>query len=347
MSYPCLDYYKDEAHVASKVFNILKDFPLYDFYNKLHNEVTNVTTTDKRCALCTVNLTRTKQEQIDLLNLCQNFCHILLNFDHIKTVYQKISSDKRCTFTSYWLYDQVTKIPNFSSLSSKFYDPFPLISKHSHSKIKDCSLENYRIDKNKFTHKKILYEFLHIYDSIQDKLNSQEDVSKIQLYCMHIKENFRYYNIIKESCKSKGTCDYYDEYKQFKEKFKEPKVINLICEKCDYIKTSCEKGSNGEDDVPCLREKGYSFLYLIFGNDADNIINIILKVTTISVPILVFSVILFKFTPLGKSLNKLKQERKKSGRKKKEENIQDYMKNYAAYLDSEMKNRVHLGYHAT
>ncbi|KMZ77357.1 hypothetical protein PVIIG_05505, partial [Plasmodium vivax India VII] len=64
-------------------------------------------------------------------------------------------------------------------------------------------------------------------------------------------------------------------------------------------------------------------------------------------PILAFFVILFKFTPFKKTLNKLKQERKKSGLRKKEENIQDYMKNYASYLDKEMKNRVHLGYHAT
>ncbi|CAI7721767.1 PIR protein [Plasmodium vivax] len=347
MFYPCLDYYKDEAHVASKVFNILKDFPLYDFYNKLHNEVTNVTTTDERCASCTVTLTLRTQEGTKLLELCQKFCYILLNFEEIKSTYQKKSPDNLCPFTSYWLYDQVTKIPNFSSLSSKFYHTLQTLSEHPLSKLKKCSLKNYETEKSEFTNKKILYEFLHIYDDIKNKFDSQEDDSKIQLYCKHIKENFRYYNIIKEDCKGEGTCDYYDEYIQFKNKFKDPEVLKLIYEKCDYIKTSCEKGSNGEDDVPCLREKGNSFLYLIFGNDPEDTIKVLIKVTTISAPILAFFVILFKFTPFGKNLKKLKKERKKSGHQKKEENIQDYMKNYAAHLDSEMKNRVHLGYHAT
>ncbi|KNA01748.1 hypothetical protein PVNG_05600, partial [Plasmodium vivax North Korean] len=328
-------------------FNILKVFPLYDFYYKLHSEVTKATTEEGRCKVCSVSLTLATTEGTKLLELCQKFCYILLNFEERKTIYENIHSHDLCPFTSYWLYDQVTKIPNFSSLSSKFYLLLTQISKNSNSKIKDCSLENYRIDKIKFTNKKILYEFLHIYDGIRKKLNSQEDDSNIHLYCKHIKENFRYYNIIKESCKSKDTCEYNDEYIQFKNKFKDPEVLKLIYEKCDFEKTSCEHNSNGDDDVPCLREKGYSFLYLIFGNDADDIINILFKATTISAPILAFFVILFKFTPLGKSLNKIKQERKKNGHKKKEENIQEYMKNYAEYVDSEMKNRVHLGYHAT
>ncbi|VUZ98027.1 PIR protein [Plasmodium vivax] len=176
---------------------------------------------------------------------------------------------------------------------SNFYIPVLMYTGLNGSKFNNCSLKNFAIDKNNFDIKRTLYEFIENYEGIKNKI-SQENNSN------------------------------------FKEKFSNPEVLNLIYDKCNYEKTSCQNCSNGEDDVPCLREKGNSFLNLIFGNDADNIINILLK-----------------FTPFGKNLNKLKKERKKSGHKKKEENIQDYMKNYAAYLDSEMKNRVHLGYHPT
>ncbi|VUZ95029.1 PIR protein [Plasmodium vivax] len=346
MSYPCLDYYKDEAHVAPEVVNILKDFTLYNFYNKLHSKVTNAITTDSRCYLCSTSLTRRTQEGTKLLELCQKFCYILLNLEEIKTIYENIHSDDLCPFTSYWLYDRVTKIPDFLSFSSSFYHTLQTLSKHPLSELKKCSLKNYETEKSEFTNLKILYEFLHIYDDIKNKLNSTEDYSKIKLYCKHIKENFRFYNDVKVNC-SNNICKYHTELQNFKNKFRSSDELEFICEKCDYTKTSCEQGFSGEGDVPCLREKGNSFLYQLFGNDADNIINILLKVTTISAPILALFVILFKFTPFGKNLNKLKQERKKSGHKKKEVNIQDYMKNYAAHLDSEMKNRVHLGYHPT
>ncbi|KMZ77139.1 hypothetical protein PVIIG_05349 [Plasmodium vivax India VII] len=57
--------------------------------------------------------------------------------------------------------------------------------------------------------------------------------------------------------------------------------------------------------------------------------------------------ILFKFTPFGRKLNRINAKRKKTGRKKKEENIEDYMNNYAAYVDNVMKNRVNVAYHAS
>ncbi|VUZ97276.1 PIR protein, partial [Plasmodium vivax] len=49
----------------------------------------------------------------------------------------------------------------------------------------------------------------------------------------------------------------------------------------------------------------------------------------------------------GSKLSRLKAKRQKNGRKKKEENIEDYMNNYAAYVDNVMKNRVNVSYHAS
>ncbi|KMZ95068.1 hypothetical protein PVMG_05595 [Plasmodium vivax Mauritania I] len=274
-----------------QIVNILKDFTLYNFYNKLHSKVTNATTTDSRCSLCSISLTRLTQEGTKLLELCQKFCYILLNFEEIKTIYENIHSDDLCPFTSYWLYDRVTKIPDFLSFSSSFYLLLTQISKNSNSEIKNCSLENYGTDKNKFTNLKILYEFLHIYDDLEKELDSQEDVSKIQLYCKHIKENFRFYNEVK--CPN-NTCINDKVLQEFKKKFSESNVLELICKKCKYQKTSCKQGSNAEVDVPCLRTKGNPFLFLIFGDDPEHIINVLLNFSLISAPILALFVILFK-----------------------------------------------------
>ncbi|KMZ77735.1 hypothetical protein PVIIG_00424 [Plasmodium vivax India VII] len=193
----------------------------------------------------------------------------------------------------YWLYYNVTRLTAQLSLISNFYIPVYIYANFNKSNFKNCSLKNLNIDKNKFYIKKILYEFIEIYDEIKNKISHDNNLN-VKLYCKHIKENFRFFNSINEECINQNSCDYYDEYKQFKEKVSNTEDLKLICEKCDYEKTSCEQGISGEGDVPCLREKGNSFIYLIFGNDPEDVIQVLLKVTTISVPILAFFVILFK-----------------------------------------------------
>ncbi|KMZ94045.1 hypothetical protein PVMG_02271 [Plasmodium vivax Mauritania I] len=110
---------------------------------------------------------------------------------------------------------------------------------------------------------------------------------------MHIKKKFRFYNIAKENCIN-DECNYFTELQNFKNKINELGDLNTILNKCKYGMTSCEHGSNGEGDVPCLREKGNSFLNLIFCNSIEDIINVLLKFTIISDPILTLFVILFK-----------------------------------------------------
>ncbi|VUZ99568.1 PIR protein [Plasmodium vivax] len=349
MLYPNLHYYENEsdAHNSGN-HNVLKSLPLYKYYEELHNAIDtyNDQKLDVDCDYCTSNQESKSDEGSKLIKLCRGICGIIQDFDNFKKNCKQIPDEKLCPYINYWLLDYALTISNVNTHIDRFYSALAIISISKRNLWKKCSFKKYTLKKSIFDKKKILYEFTEIYDHIKEEF-SHENNSNVKTYCKHIKENFRYFNSINEECINQNSCDYYDEYKKFKEKFNNPEVLNLIYEKCDYTKTPCAQGSNAEDDVPCLREKGNSFLYQIFGNDAENIINILLKVTTISAPILVLFVILFKFTPLGKNLNKIKQERKKSGHKKKEENIQDYMKNYAAHLDSEMKNRIHLGYHAT
>ncbi|VUZ99665.1 PIR protein [Plasmodium vivax] len=348
MLYPYLHYYENEsdAHNSGN-HNVLKSLPLYKYYEELHKavDIYKDRQLDDHCKYCSSNQGNQSEEGSNLIKLCRGICGTIQNFDNIKQKCKKISDEKWCPYINYWLFDYALNTTNSNGYVNSFYFALTIISGSGKNLLKNCSFQNYNLDKSTFDTKKILYEFTEIYDHIKEEISGEYNL-KIQSYCKHIKENFRFYNDVKIICPD-STCKYHTELQEFKKKFSESDELEFICEKCKYQKTSCKQGTNAEGDVPCLRIKGNPFLSLIYGDDPEHIINVLLNFSLISTPILALFVILFKFTPLGKSLNKLKQERKKSGRKKKEENIQDYMKNYAAYLDSEMKNRVHLGYHAT
>ncbi|SCA59635.1 VIR protein [Plasmodium vivax] len=344
MSYLSLLY----SGVDEEKYSILKKLSLYDFYEELNKELVKELKTSPdlqtKCQYCQAKIASQAENGEKLINLCKQICNIIFNVHDILDKCNDKTGNKACNYMGYWLYYNVMSLTNNQSLVLNFYDPIFMYTTVNKSKFNNCFLKNFNLDKNKFYIKKILYEFNEIYDEIKNKISDEINLN-IQSYCKHIKENFRFYNEVKDKC-SNTSCEYDTELQAFKNKFNKTDVLEFIYEKCKYQKTSCKQGSNAEDDVPCLRKKGNPFLFLIFGDDPEHIINILLNFSLISAPILALFVILFKFTPLGKSLNKIKQERKKNGHKKKEENIQDYMKNYAAYLDSEMKNRVHLGYHA-
>ncbi|VUZ99900.1 PIR protein [Plasmodium vivax] len=346
MSNQILKYAEANINITPEVNKLLDSLPLYDFYKKFDNEFKNSISSHKKCSVCGLSLTMITEESRKLNNLCKKVCYILLNFKDMEKLIQRLTNDKCCAYMSTWLFNHITNIPNFNLKSDDFYSAINIISQNELSKIKNCTLENYKINKSVFNNDQILYEFLEIYKKIEEKLTSTDDSSK-NIYCKHIKQIFSHYHRIKNICATDDSCSKYKELLKFKEKFKELNIINLICEKCDFKKSTCKHGSTVEDDVPCLSSQKYGFLFLIFGDDPEHIINVLFNVTIISAPILALFLILFKFTPFGKTLKKLKQEGRKNGRQKKEENIQDYMKNYAAYVDSAMKNRVHLTYHNT
>ncbi|KMZ81709.1 hypothetical protein PVIIG_05541 [Plasmodium vivax India VII] len=247
---------------------------------------------------------------------------------------------------SHWLYDKVVSITQGTNLFINFYAALLIFSSTNKEKFKNCTLKDFKVDKEAFHKKHILYEFLESYDDMKKKIESQIELYT-PLYCKHVKENFRFYNDVKDQCTSEASCDYFKELNEFKTKFIQENVLNFIYDKCKYKKSSCKYGSNTDNDVPCLRAKGSPFILLLLGNDPDDIVNILLNVTIISVPILAIFLILFKFTPFGSKLSRLKAKLQKNGHKKKEENIEDYMNNYAAYVDNVMKNRVNVSYHAS
>ncbi|VUZ99693.1 PIR protein [Plasmodium vivax] len=209
----------------------------------------------------------------------------------------------------------------------------------------NCTLNNFNMDRNTFKKKHILYEFLESYDDMKNKIDSQNELYT-PLYCKRVKEYFNFYNLIKDNCIN-DTCEYSNDLQNFKNKINKPEELTFIYEKCKYKSISCKHGTNGNDDVPCLGPQGNPLLFQIFGNDPDNIVNVLLNVAIISVPTLTIFLILFKFTPFGRKLNRINAKGRKTGHNEKEENIEDYMNNYAAYVDNVMKNRVNLAYHAS
>ncbi|KMZ95503.1 hypothetical protein PVMG_05810 [Plasmodium vivax Mauritania I] len=211
---------------------------------------------------------------------------------------------------SHWLYDKVVSITQGTNLFINFYAVLSMYSGIKKENFKNCTLTNFNVDKEIFNKKHILYEFLESYDDIKKKIFLEGNLN-VQPYCKHIKENFRFYNIAKENCNS-NSCNYFTELQQFKNKINELNDLNTILNKCKYEKISCKYDSNAEDDVPCLQATGSPFILPILGNDPDDIVNILVNVAIISVPIMAIFLILFKFTPFGKKLNRINAKGRKT-----------------------------------
>ncbi|SCA60605.1 VIR protein [Plasmodium vivax] len=345
MPYPTIEYSEKDGITSREVNSILKDLTLYKFYEYLDVELERSDRLHDNCQYCETNIASKKENGPELINLCKKICRIILNVPEILDKCKASDDKKKCQYMSHWLYDKVVSITQGTNLFINFYAVLSMYSGIKKENFKNCTLTNFNVDKEIFNKKHILYEFLESYDDIKKKIFLEGNLN-VQPYCKHIKENFRFYNIAKENCNS-NSCNYFTELQQFKNKINELNDLNTILNKFKYEKISCKYDSYAEDDVPCLRAKGSPFILFILGNDPDDIVNILLNVAIISVPFLAIFLILFKFTPFGRKLNRINAKGRKSGSKKKEENIEDYMNNYAAYVDNVMKNRVNLTYHAS
>ncbi|EDL42645.1 variable surface protein Vir23, truncated, putative, partial [Plasmodium vivax] len=275
---------------------------------------------NEKCKLCEDNIASEKENGPELINLCKKICRIILNVPEILDKCKASDDNKKCQYMSHWLYDKVISFTNGTHQFLNLYVVLSMYSVFNKEKFKNCTLENFNVDKETFNRKHILYEFLESYDDMKKKIDSQSELYTA-LYCKLIKENFLFYNEVKDKCTSQATCGYFEQLKRFKGKFSQKGELNYIYQKCKYKETTCK--------------------------DPYNIINVLLNVAIISVPTLAIFLIMFKFTPFGGKLNRINAKRRKTGSKKKEENIEDYMNNYAAYVDNIMKNRVNVAYHAS
>ncbi|KMZ82934.1 hypothetical protein PVIIG_05581 [Plasmodium vivax India VII] len=322
MIYPTIRYPEDDETAASDFYPLLKTLSLYEFYEELNKELRSSTDSEPSCSQCANHIASQKSTGIELIGLCKRVCNIILTVNDIFGKCKVKTDDKPCQYMSYWLYDNVIRTSDNLTLFNGLYNILGAFTNSRNHYFNNCTLNNFNMDRNTFKKKHILYEFLESYDDMKNKIDSQNELYT-PLYCKRVKKYFNFYNLIKDNC-IKDTCEYSNDLQNFKKKINKPEELTFIYEKCKYKSISCKHGTNGNDDVPCLGPQGNPLLFQIFGNDPDNI-----------------------FTPFGRKLNRINAKGRKTGHNEKEENIEDYMNNYAAYVDNVMKNRVNLAYHAS
>ncbi|KMZ89836.1 hypothetical protein PVMG_06259 [Plasmodium vivax Mauritania I] len=157
-----------------------------------------------------------------------------------------------------WLYNRVLNITTSKNIINNFYEALELTAESGNPLLKKCLTKNFNIENNIFNILKFIYEFLHLYPDIKNKISEKYD-ENVELYCKHIKENFRYYNIIKKKCTIKKECKYHTELMNFKNQFSSAEVLDFIYKNCRYKKTLCKNDTNLSNDIPCL-EKSDNFV---------------------------------------------------------------------------------------
>ncbi|KMZ83491.1 hypothetical protein PVBG_06348 [Plasmodium vivax Brazil I] len=160
-----------------------------------------------------------------------------------------------------WLYNRVLNITTSKDIINNFYKALDLTPNSDKSLLKKCLTKNFNIENDIFNILKFIYEFLHLYDDIENKISEEYD-SNVELYCKHIKENFQNYNSIKKKCTSINNCKCYNELMYFKEQFSSAEVLKFICDKCRYEKIQCKGDSALSKDIPCLKERENSFIII-------------------------------------------------------------------------------------
>ncbi|KMZ96021.1 hypothetical protein PVNG_06444 [Plasmodium vivax North Korean] len=173
-----------------------------------------------------------------------------------------------------WLYNRVLNITTSEIIIDNFYEALELIAESGTSVLKECFFRNFNLDNDVFNILKFIYEFLYLYADIKNNISGKYD-SNVELYCKHIKENFRYYNIIKKKCTIKEECKYHTELMNFKNQFSKDQVLDFIYKNCRYEKTLCKGDTDLSNDIPCLKKSENSVKITKQDGDANNVIKIL------------------------------------------------------------------------
>ncbi|KMZ77156.1 hypothetical protein PVIIG_06237 [Plasmodium vivax India VII] len=139
--------------------------------------------------------------------------------------YKASDGNKKCQYMNHCLHDKVINITKGTNLFINFYVVLSIYSGIKKENFKNCTLENFNIDKETFNKKHISYEFLESYDDMKKKIGSKYKLHT-PLYCIHVKENFNFYNRIKDNC-TNVTCKYFKNLQNIKEKFNKHHVLKF------------------------------------------------------------------------------------------------------------------------
>ncbi|KMZ77090.1 hypothetical protein PVIIG_06327 [Plasmodium vivax India VII] len=262
-----LNYYENKDEKLSEIRELLKEIPLYTFYEKINKKLEYNEETHN-CEACNTILSSTSSEEPQLLQLCKSFCNIILKDSELDLYSDDPYPNRSCIYMNLLLYNNVISITENFDIIEKFYTALQTISKIPRSGKKFCAIKNYKYNREDFKKKKYLNEFLLSYNVINEKISRKRN-TEYKLYCNHIKENFRLYNDIKEKCTPKDKCTYNTEVEGIKKIFSDPKNLSEIYSKCNYVQTPCKQGSKEEKDVPCLTEKSSTLPPLIKDPEPD------------------------------------------------------------------------------
>ncbi|KNA01588.1 hypothetical protein PVNG_06050 [Plasmodium vivax North Korean] len=294
MDYPDLTYYQNDD--TTEISKHLKQLNLYKFYEEIDKQF------EKKndlihCQKCSEKLKGISNPKSKLLELCKGVCNFIINNGNIKIFCNGSSCNSSCTRLIFRIYDHVMEINESQGNIQKFYEALQSISQKPESKLRDCRIVNFNLSKNEFMYYKYVYEFLITYMDIRPKISKEMD-SNVELHCKHIKNFFRFYNTIKDSCTNSSDCKYYNELTVLRNEFITHREIDNIYDKCNYVQTQCEKGTNIPNDIPCLTEKRNGPTVQILEDDPNNITNILFKVLIYLIPILTTFTLLYKVNRL-------------------------------------------------
>ncbi|CAI7723118.1 PIR protein [Plasmodium vivax] len=200
----------------------LKNYPLHKFYSKL-NEKHDVDINESAA------LDRNNDEYIKIND---KFLEIWKEIHKIRLVWEtdlekpdKLSSNKKCQYFNYWLYDKLKNNTDPRNVIPFLYRIWEVFTNDE-----KCKSKKYEFHIEQIPNKKRLHDFVENYEIIKGKLNNSEKAEK-EKYCKYIKAFFDLYKDMKQD--KNGWKGYRDEIIHFKSKFYENvSELNFLNNKC-------------------------------------------------------------------------------------------------------------------
>ncbi|SCO65532.1 Plasmodium vivax Vir protein, putative [Plasmodium vivax] len=299
---PDIDYYPKEVH-KSQIINLLKEQQLYNLYNQFDRELKTSPNSDICHPQCFKELPKDEGIEKKLFELCNVMCNLLLNFSNIKGFCKDNYCCVKFYYLNIWLYEKIKEISISSSSSvsstliNNFYNALNIIKITETSSVKTCPIINFNSLDTDFKPIKYVYEFLHIFNDIKEKISNNHGGER-KIYCKHIQEFFKYYNNIKGKCTNPSGIKYCTEIDIIPRSI-DRRMINTILSKCDYEEIKCENDSSVNSVIPCLKDKEVKLTLPKTDSVPPELVRILSTGIISLIPIVTTFSIFYKFTPLG------------------------------------------------
>ncbi|SBT33386.1 PIR Superfamily Protein [Plasmodium ovale wallikeri] len=305
--------------------NMLKQLPLYHFYDVLNNENDYV---DSGTDSCAGYATNSLNKYSQFIHLCKVLHYKRSKFPNIIEQCDNVPKTKRCEYMTYWLRNKIEDIdPNFPT-NSMLHVMFSMIFTSIFGN--DCVYDKNKFSNVDFPLRKKYFDYTENLQSINDLGRKFTDLNDY-FYCEYIADGIKAYNeVIEHDSCNRASCTYFKELENFKNKFKS--LQSSLNEKCGN-NLPCLKKNKEEYEHPCT-SKRVSFkstepTYMGLSGLPDSEQGV--SVSTIITPVIsLFGIsfilfILYKFTPFGSLLRRHIMKEK----------------NFYDNVDEETDNRLH------